>query len=78
MFDRDNPTYIFSDAFLKGNNRVYKFNLRTPQHRSETDLISVEHCLTDEELKRREYPHGQRLRQLGRGAGRCVFTGPVP
>ena len=51
MFDRDNPTYIFSDAFLRGNNQVYKFNLRTPQHRSETDLISVEHCLTDEELK---------------------------
>ena len=51
MFDRDNPTYIFSDTFLRGNNQVYKFNLCTPQHRSKTDLISVEHCLTDSELK---------------------------
>ena len=51
MFDRDNPTYILSDTFLRGNNQVYKFNLCTPQHRSKTDLISVEHCLTDLELK---------------------------
>ena len=51
MFDRDNPTYILSDTLLRGNNQVYKFNLCTPQHRSKTDLISVEHCLTDLELK---------------------------
>ena len=51
MFDRDNKTYILSEPFLRGNNRVYKFNLRTPKHRTETDLISVEHCFTDKELK---------------------------
>ena len=37
--------------FLRGDNRVYKFNLIPPSHRDEKDLISVEHCLTDEALK---------------------------
>lgn len=51
MFDRDNRDYIFSEQFIRGKNRVYKFNLVTPSHRTDTDLISVEHCLTDEALK---------------------------
>lgn len=51
MFDRDNPDFIFSVPYLRGDNRVYKFNLLPPSHRSETDLISVEHCLTDDALK---------------------------
>ncbi len=51
MFDRDNEKYIFSEPFIRGNNNVYKFNLVTPLHHSETDLISVEHCLSDDALK---------------------------
>lgn len=51
MFDRDNTNFIFSEPYLRGKNRVYKFNLLPPSHRSETDLISVEHCLTDDALK---------------------------
>ena len=51
MFDRDNQKYIFSDTFIRGDNLVYKFNLCTPKHRDKADLISIEHCLTDEELK---------------------------
>lgn len=51
MFDRDNSDYIFSEPFLRGNNRVYKFNLLPPSHRNEKDLISIEHCLTDDALK---------------------------
>lgn len=51
MFDRDNTDFIFSEPYLRGKNRVYKFNLLPPSHRSETDLISVEHCLTDDALK---------------------------
>lgn len=51
MFDRDNYNYIFSQPFLRGNNRVYKFNLISPSHRNEKDLISIEHCLMDDALK---------------------------
>lgn len=51
MFDRDNTKYIFSESYIKGNNNVYKFNLVTPPHHNETDLISVEHCLSNEALK---------------------------
>lgn len=51
IFDRDNPKYIFSDTFLRGDNKVYKCNLGTPKHRCQTDLISIEHCLTDKDLK---------------------------
>lgn len=51
MFDRDNTDYIFSDPFIRGKNRVYKFNLLPPSYRADTDLISVEHCLTDDALK---------------------------
>ena len=51
MFDRDKPDYIFHKSYVRGENRVYKFNLLPPLHRGETDLISVEHCLTDDALK---------------------------
>lgn len=51
VFDRDNSKCIFPELFIKGKNRVYKFNLLLPSHRNEEDLISVEHCLTDDALK---------------------------
>lgn len=51
MFDRDKTDFIFPKPYIRGENRVYKFNLLSPSHRSETDLISVEHCLTDDALK---------------------------
>lgn len=51
MFDRDKPDFIFHKSYVRGENRVYKFNLLPPLHRGETDLISVEHCLTDDALK---------------------------
>ncbi len=51
LFDRDNPKYIFKEHFIKGENNTFKFNIPTPAHRNDTDLISIEHCLTDDELK---------------------------
>ncbi|MBP3594536.1 MAG: hypothetical protein J6J44_08410 [Lachnospiraceae bacterium] len=51
MFDRDNTDYIFSRPFVQGNNHVYKFNIPVPSHRNENDKISIEHCLSDEEIK---------------------------
>lgn len=51
LFDRDNPTYIFNERFLPGGNKTYKLNIPTPSHRKDTDLISIEHCLSDADLK---------------------------
>lgn len=51
LFDRDNPKYIFTERIIQGENRTYKFNIPTPPHRKDSDLISIEHCLTDGELK---------------------------
>jgi len=51
MFDRDKREYIFPERFLQGKNQVYKFNIVVPDHRNETDLISIEHCLPDGDLK---------------------------
>lgn len=51
MFDRDKPKYTIYDSYVRGKNNVYKFSLQVPSHRNSEDLISVEHCLTDEALK---------------------------
>ena len=51
MFDRDNPKYIVAGPYFRGENNVYKFSLQIPPHRNSEDSISVEHCLTDEDLK---------------------------
>ena len=51
MFDRDKPKYTVHEPYVCGENNVYKFSLQVPSHRDSGDLISVEHCLTDEALK---------------------------
>lgn len=51
IFDRDNKSYIIDDAYIRGNNNVYKFNIPIPKHRNKNDFISIEHYLQDEELK---------------------------
>lgn len=51
MFDRDKPKYTVLEPYVRGENKVYKFSLQVPPHRNSEDLISVEHCLTDEALK---------------------------
>lgn len=51
MFDRDTPQYTVHEPYVRGENKVYKFSLQVPPHRNSEDLISVEHCLTDEALK---------------------------
>lgn len=51
MFDRDKPKYTVNEPYVRGTNKVYKFSLQIPPHRNSEDLISVEHCLTDEALK---------------------------
>lgn len=51
IFDKDDSRYIFKEDYVKGNNNVYKFNIKTPPFRNESDLISIEHCFTDEEIK---------------------------
>ncbi len=51
MFDRDKPKYTVHEPYVRGENKVYKFSLQVPAHRNSEDLISVEHCLTDEDLK---------------------------
>ena len=51
MFDRDKPKYTVHEPYVRGENKVYKFSLQVPPHRNSEDLISVEHCLTDEALK---------------------------
>lgn len=73
MFDRDNINYIFSETFLRGNNRVYKFNLLPPSHRNKNDLISVEHCLTDDALKTFD-ANGRRIFLSGEFGGTGIST----
>lgn len=61
MFDRDNSKYIISESsFEKGKNRVYKFCIPIPSHRKESDLISIEHYLKNEELMT-ENSEGRRI-----------------
>lgn len=51
IFDRDNTKYFFPAPFLRGSNNVYKFNIPTPSHRNDGDMISIEHCFTDAALQ---------------------------
>lgn len=71
MFDKDNSNYIFPAPFVQGNNNVYKFNIPTPSHRKETDKISVEHCLVDEDLKTYD-GNGRRIFLSGEFNGKGV------
>ncbi len=51
MFDRDKPKYTVYESYVRARNNVYKLSLQLPAHRTPEDLISVEHCLTDDALK---------------------------
>lgn len=50
IFDRDVLKYIISNEYEEGENNVFRFNIPTPSHRNNADLISIEHYLTDDNL----------------------------
>ena len=50
VFDRDNIKYIVENNFVQGKNNTYKFSIPKPSHRSEDDLIAIEHYFKDEEI----------------------------
>lgn len=49
IFDRD--VTIIKQHFDKSTNKVYKFSIPAPPHRTETEKISIEHYFTDEQIK---------------------------
>ena len=50
MFDRDVTDKIIPQEYEESINKVYRFNIPIPPHRSADDKIAIEHYLTDENL----------------------------
>ncbi len=50
MFDRDVADKIIPQEYEEASNKVYRFNIPIPPHRSVGDKIAIEHYLTDENL----------------------------
>ena len=50
MFDRDVADKIIPQEYEEASNKVYRFNIPIPPHRSVSDKIAIEHYLTDENL----------------------------
>jgi len=51
IFDRDASSFIFENEYEERKNKVFRFNIPIPTYRNSSDGISIEHFLTDEELK---------------------------
>lgn len=64
IFDRDNEKYIVKNDFVQGKNNTFKFSIPKPSHRSERDLISIEHYFKNEEITQKD-KNGYRMFLLG-------------